>query len=214
MNNQNNLIWKVIGNKKFCCFKKFSSGQNFCKNMLNVTGLCVKQSCPLSNEVYATIIEKNGLFFLYMKDSNNSNFPNLIWKKVLLSRNFIKAIQQIDFNLALWPKFFVNKSKLRMTKLNQIAIRSKLKNIKNESMINSCYKTGPIDTRKRYELPAAINIEKKIESELLIRLHMGIYGDNYLLNPINQWKKLKESKIKLRKIEFEPSSRISIRQHN
>jgi protein MAK16 len=134
MSNNEDLIWKIIGKKKFCCFKyNFLPNQSFCKNKFNLTGFCSRQSCPLANNKYATVIEKNGLLFLYLKICQNINFPNKTWKKITLSRNFIKAIQQIDIHLAFWPIFFVNKVKLRLTKLNQILIRTKIKNIEIET---------------------------------------------------------------------------------
>mmetsp|Transcript_33792 Transcript_33792/g.85445 ORF Transcript_33792/g.85445 Transcript_33792/m.85445 type:complete len:140 (+) Transcript_33792:1462-1881(+) len=131
------LIWKIIGEGEFCCFKKNSILKNFCKHELNVTGLCSKQSCPLANSRYATIIQQEGVFFLIQKDQRNLNFPNKIWKKIPLSRNFGKALQEININLAFWPKFFLYFVKFKLTKLTQIFIRYRINELKKNKRILS-----------------------------------------------------------------------------
>ena len=74
-----NLIWKIIGEKEFCSFKKNDKIANFCKNDHNITGICSQMSCPLSNRKYATIIEQEGIFFLLKKEENNFNLSNTIF---------------------------------------------------------------------------------------------------------------------------------------
>jgi len=106
-----NIIWKIIGEKNFCSFKYITPIKNFCRNEKNLTGFCSKQSCPLSNLKYATIIEKEGKYFLIKKIPEKSQFPNKLWLKIPLSRNYVKAMQQVDLYLAFWPKFFLFKTK-------------------------------------------------------------------------------------------------------
>ena len=207
MSTNQDLIWIIIGKKKFCCFKyNFLPNKNFCRNKFNLTGFCSKQSCPLANSQYATIIEKNGFLLLYLKTSLNNNFPSKTWKKILLSRNFIKAIQQIDSYLALWPKFFINKVKLRITKLNQIFIRTKIKNINFEKKYVSAFNSKKISEREQFKLIQRVKIEKIIEHELLNRLHMGIYGENYNCKPIHYWKILKKENIEILKKVPQPKT--------
>lgn len=53
------LIWRTIA-FNFCSFKIKTVEQNFCKNEMNVSGLCSRQTCPLANSNYATIKAHEG----------------------------------------------------------------------------------------------------------------------------------------------------------
>ncbi|CAN1192483.1 Protein mak16 [Linum perenne] len=54
------VIWQVIRHNHCSFMAKTTTGANLCMNKDNVTGLCNRSSCPLSNSRYATIRESNG----------------------------------------------------------------------------------------------------------------------------------------------------------
>lgn len=184
---KNDLIWSIIGKKGFCSYKFKSVKQNFCASEFNVTGLCSKQSCPLSNSNYATVIEKNGEIYLYVRDKANSRYPDKLWKRFLLSRNFIKSLQELDLILNLWPKFLVHKTKQKLTKLRQKLLREKLNELKRNSVLISKKKNLTYKL-KESKLISKIKFESLVEKELLHRFNLGIYGKLYPLNFIQKWR--------------------------
>ncbi|KAF3902323.1 hypothetical protein AA313_de0200718 [Arthrobotrys entomopaga] len=193
------IIWQIISHQ-FCAFKLTTplKTATFCRNEYNVTGLCNRQSCPLANSRYATVRAdpSNGRLYLYMKTVERAHLPNKTWERILLSENYVKALEQLDERLIYWPKFLVHKCKQRLTRLVQVAIKARRVEKEEASMLGE--KMVPVRapkirrreaTRERKALAAA-RLERQIEKELVERLRSGAYGDKPLNVEEGVWKKV------------------------
>ncbi|OWB61797.1 hypothetical protein B5S29_g2700 [[Candida] boidinii] len=186
------VIWQVI-NQQFCAFKiKTTKDQTFCRNEYNVSGLCNRQSCPLANARYATVKNLDGKLYLYMKTAERAHTPKNLWERIKLSKDYKKALKQVDDHLLYWNKFLIHKCKQRLTRLTQVAITERRMALKDEerhyTSIAPKVKRRE-QTRERKALAAA-KIEKAIEKELLDRLKSGAYGDKPLNVDDKIWKKV------------------------
>lgn len=138
---------------------------------------------------------ETGAMYLYMKTVERAHMPNKWWERIRLSSNYGKALEQLDERLAYWPKFLIHKSKQRLTRLTQVAIRMK-RIAKEEERLGerTVPKLAPKirrreETRERKAASAA-KVERAIERELIERLRSGAYGDRPLNVEEGIWKKV------------------------
>ncbi|KAG5518633.1 hypothetical protein PMAC_002602 [Pneumocystis sp. 'macacae'] len=143
--------------------------------------MCNRQSCPLANSQYATVKEKNGILYLYIKTIERSHMPSKTWEK-------------IDEKLLYWSNFLIYKNKARLTKLTQYLIKSKKLSLKKQTKLVGIKpkQTRRETTREKRALQMA-KLEKSIQKELLERLKSGIYGEKPLNVDSEIWKTISES---------------------
>ena len=182
------MIWSVIS-QNFCSFKTTigkakSDKTHFCKNPYSVTGLCNRTSCPLANSKYATIREDNGRIHLFIKTVERAHSPKNTWEKILLSRNYSKALSQLDEHLQYFPKVLMHRNKQRLTKIHQYLIRMRKIELKARSgrkakLVGVHRKIDQREERRERKALVAAKLEQTIEKELVERLAKGTYGDIY-----------------------------------
>jgi protein MAK16 len=182
------MIWQIVG-YQFCSYKTtmrkaLSDNTNFCRHPYSVTGLCNRTSCPLANSKYATLREEHGRVYLCIKTVERAHTPKNLWERILLSRNYSKALEQIDEHLAYFPKILIHRNKQRLTKIHQYLIRMRKIELKHRAglkakMVGIHRKIDQRDERRERKALIAAKLERSIEKELVERLAKGTYGDIY-----------------------------------
>lgn len=154
--------------------------QTFCRNENNLTGLCSKPACPLANGNYATVKEKKGKLYLWIKKIERQFTPNRIWERILLPDNYEKALETISEELLYWNKFVVHKCKQRLTKLTEMVRRKRRLRLKSlTKLVAIKKKTERRDNVRMEKARVRAQVERQIETELLERLKEGTYGKLY-----------------------------------
>jgi len=118
--------------------------------------------------------------YLYMKTIERAHMPNKLWQKIRLSKNYAKALAQLDEHLEHWPQFLVHKNKQRLTKITQYLIRMRRLALRSrEKTVTLPTRKKRVDNIREARAESAANLERTIEEELLGRLQSGTYGDIY-----------------------------------
>lgn len=186
------VIWDCINFYSNSHRIKAKTGEHFCRDPYNVTGLCTRQSCPLANAKYATVRNFNGKLYLCIKTPERAHTPNRLWQRIKLSKNYNKLLKQIDENLIYWKKFMIHKCKQRFTRLTQVLMMERRLALKEEERhyVGVKHKVKRREQTRERKALALAKIEKAIEKELLDRMKSGAYGDQPLNIDEKVWKRV------------------------
>ena len=122
----------------------------------------------------------SGRIYLYVKTPERAHTPKFLWERIRLSKNYTKALEQVDKELQYFPKFLVHRNKQRLTKIYQFLVRSrKLSKKVKPKLVHVNPKVARRERKREAKALKAAKLERSIEGELLERLKTGVYGDIY-----------------------------------
>jgi protein MAK16 len=132
-----------------------------------------------------------------MKTVERAHSPKNLWERIDLSRNYTKALAQVEEHLQFFPKAMQHRNKQRLTKIHQYLIRMrklKLRELRGEKAkrVGINKKVEIREARREKKALVAAKIDNNIEKELLERLAKGTYGDIYNFPEVPYQKALEE----------------------
>lgn len=177
------IVWNIIYNFH-CSYKvvlRQVGNKKLCRHEMNTTGLCNRNSCPIANSQYATVLEEKGKLWLYIKTPERQHTPRHQWQKVLLDTDYKTAMKQIEDRLVYWPRHMISRCKARVTRLREVILRKKrLEKQQSVEIVPRRNKQKEKQlTRRERRAERFARVEQQIEKELLRRLREGTYGDIY-----------------------------------
>lgn len=130
-----------------------------------------------------------------MKTVERAHLPSKMWERVKLSSNYATALEQVNSQLTYWPKFLIHKCKQRLTRLTQVALRTR-RLAKEEARLGErlipklAPKVKRREEAREKKAERAAKVERAIERELIERLRSGAYGDKPLNVEEGIWNKV------------------------
>lgn len=168
--NSDDLTWQLIS-KSFCSYMVKTKTGKFCRNEDNVTGLCNRHSCPLSNSQYATIKERDGIIYLYVRAAERVPYPSKQWERIKLKKNEDQAIEQINEHMRYWDRWIRTRVKLRYIRTRDYLKRMRRLALSRQKRIETVNKKSERRELRREEKALRVaKLSRTVENELLERL--------------------------------------------